>query len=339
MKTIENIQFEYYYYDEVCGKVGISKGILDFGNNGFCEIKDKAHENNAIIHYEEESRPQFLENILILQLNTKETQQRNLHLALHISNFGTTTEIVLGQYHNLNHKNTIVSGSLLCIKLNEYQNPNSFVPKFFPKGSDEYDGLQDYIKDFLRKKENNRIKMPNEIFSVKALKMWMKSKKTSFTPPIDDKLSLFISCPATSFSDQSEYNKMRVFIEEISEVLKKEYNFKIYNALVNCNTLEDFKVNNVLLTKTIEELDKCDVFMMVLPKAKTDKPSSIFVEFGYVLNRNIPCAIFVEKNKIIPNLVQGAIRNGSQKIIEYKYQNLESLKRMIMNNGQELFYN
>jgi hypothetical protein len=99
-----------------------------------------------------------------------------------------------------------------------------------------------------------------------------------------------------------------------------------------------FSESNILLSEIEAELSACDLFMMILPRLNLKRQSSVLIELGYIMQKNIPKIIFVEDGILpdaIPNLLEGAIINGA--IRKYVFKNFPDLIDKIARNGRKLF--
>lgn len=155
-----------------------------------------------------------------------------------------------------------------------------------------------------------------------------KSKKTFY---------LFISMQNNEL-DPNEYeiihnsiNKALNTIEGLSKNIKAYWYNRPYPSLYK------LKRNDINVTKYLEEIDKCDVFIAVV-SAKIH--SSIYFEAGYALAKRKKCHFFVPSDKdTLPSIMEGAteiFNNGKKilfsdmKILEDKLYQLAA--RIIKNN-------
>lgn len=336
--------FLFYYYDEKRRSSGVSKGLMTFDEKQHkVIIKDKAHENRMELHYEGSYQSILNDEMLLMTLNIKLSHQRDLHIILHIGNYGQLPNILLGQYHNIDHKNTIVSGSILCVKEDHVVDYDSFVPKFYNKGTQKYlKEVPSSVRDYLFQKLNNRIKVPKGIFSLESLLDQKERKRKTYVPHKEVK-KVFLSTPSTSLKNEADYVMVRKEILKIKALLKQKLNFKCYCALEEYESLQDFKENNILFDEIEQQLDVCDLFIMIVTDYTRKRISSSFVEFGYALNRNIFCTVFVQKDidlkELLPNLMEGAITNKRDFIRKYKFEDITEIHTKINKNGHLLFGN
>ncbi|GAB5526881.1 MAG: hypothetical protein Roseis2KO_47530 [Roseivirga sp.] len=341
IEQFSNLKLTYYYYEEKSDQPGISIGQMHFKKSGQVSIIDRLPESNQLIQYEGEVQLISNGHLLLMNLKTKDFSERDLHVLLHVSNYGKLPEVMSGQYHNIDHKNTIVSGTLIAL-INPPTGRIDFDPEFFEKDSDLYrEEIPATIREYLSQKENNRIKVPATFFSLLQLQEWLRGKRnSSFVSLEKTKLKAFISAPATSLGSVEEYREFKKGIQKVSEALDKYCSITAFSAILKFDSFKEYRFNNVLLNEVVQNLETSDLFILILPNLTKKRTSSSFIEFGYALKRKLRMAIFVHDSigkDQLPNLLSGAMRGGYKGIMEHDFENLDDILIAIEKYGRSIF--
>jgi hypothetical protein len=328
----------YYYYDDVGRSVGISTGFLYIDENYTVKIIDRLHDINQNVEYVGSFDFIVDGTLMLMTLNIPNSNERDLHIVAQAGNLGHAPTIMLGQYHNINHSNSIVSGSLI-LQTSSYSY-DRFVPKFYKRGSKDYGTLKEHVRRFFESKVNNRIKLPKKIFDYRSLKRWLDEKRlaTANTAINIENAKIFISSPTTSLESEDNYKVVFNELKSIKELLVSAFSAEVFCTLLKFDTYKKFKESNIILMEIWDELNTCDLFMMIWPQQKLHRQSSILVELGYMMAKTIPKIIFIQNgvsSLSIPNLLEGAIKKGI--IVKYDFDTFEDLKNKIQINGLDLF--
>lgn len=333
-----NTRWVYFYYDDPKGIPGVSTGVIYIDNNSHVFIKDTLQEIPKRIDYEGGLNFSLNGALMIMALNTKGTKERDLHIALQVGNYGTPPDVMIGQYHNVNSNGTIISGSII-VQSSKYTLEN-FKPTFFQKGTAPFSKLVPTVQRFFGNKSNNRIKIPNTGYTYSKLDEWIREKESSRRRIAvkHEQPRLFISAPTTSLDSIENFKLFKKFTTELAKVLKEKYQVEVSCTLLRFNNYEEFRESNILLKIIKEELDTCNYYMIIYPRLKLKRQSSMLLELGYMLSKPIPQIIMIEDgvpSKDIPNLLEGAITEGNIK--RYRFANFADLISKVETNGLDLF--
>jgi len=328
----------YYYYDEFNGISGISTGILSIDSQQVVHIKDMLHERGRPVFYTGRVKLAGDNSLLLFELQTRQTRERDLHILVHIGNSGSKPEIALGQYHNLDDNLTIVSGTIVLADTKK--DFDAFLPTFFEKGTAKYHGLKKQVKKYLSEKSGNRIKVPHNIYSYTKLGKWIDDKNSRHKINVaNSAVRTFVSAPITSLSADS-FKSFQSKITAVKASLEASCRCNCYCALLKVKSQDEW-AEHLLFKQIMEELRHCQLFVMVVPPYELERQTSAFIEFGFIYNRKIPVVIFVEKGQgesvKIPNLLRGAANVSSNFISTYFYKDLDEIPEIIKKFERTLF--
>lgn len=336
VNIFKNSKWAYYYYDERKGIPGISTGFLTIDDDLKVKIKDRNHEKNTNLLYTGTVKPQADNSLLLFQMNTDQTGERDLHILVHIGNSGTKPQIAMGQYHNLDDNLTIISGTIILADTKK--NFEGFTPTFFEKGTRTYRELNKQVTRYLGEKAGNRIRVPHNNLSYEMLGKWMRNKLQQRKNNVpDDFVKTFVSAPITSIST-ANFSNFVSQVQMIIESIEADCSCDCYCALTKLKK-QSKRASNLLFQEIAEELRQCQLFVMILPPFHLECQTSALIEFGFIYARRIPVVIFNpvgEKMPPLPNLLEGAIK-ASNFVINYEYSHIDEVVVIIKEYGRKLF--
>ncbi len=359
---LNGLAYKIFYYDEVNEQEGIATGLLSFERGERVKIKAKNHQDDQETNYKGSVQLVFDKTMLILNLRIINTKERDLHVALHISNNGEIPEVLVGQYHNITNTKSIISGSIIAVLAKDQEEYKTFTPVFYQKGTEIYNNdalIPPEIRDFLYKKDQNRIKIPEGLYSLGSLGNWIDRKKTQQQlkskvdeyPNVEEEgLKVFISAPATSVQDPKNFEKIKQGVEEIEQKLKEKFKWDCYSAVTAYEKLEDFRASNIVFNRVINQLKVCDIFIMILPNYEVTRSTSSFIEFGFILHKRLAenqgksplVVVFInktlEEKERVPNHLNGAKNSPKYGIIPHSFFEFSDIIDQIDKFGVDVFH-
>ena len=117
----------------------------------------------------------------------------------------------------------------------------------------------------------------------------------------EKKYDVFIAAPMASFNNNEEYVKARNEVMKVYNALVDACQYKVYCALSNCETMDEFNAKNVSAIEDIDALKTSRIFIMILPRKMY---SGVIFEAGYALSRKMFSVYFVEKRSDLPFMMQ-----------------------------------
>ncbi len=171
---------------------------------------------------------------------------------------------------------------------------------FFDFGSVQVDERKLLIGSFLIETAVAIIALFYSLFKLK------KRSTPSPAQPISSsveniKYDVFIAAPMASYENNNEYVAARIEVMKVYDALVEFCQYKVYCAVSDCKTMEEFNAKNVSANEDIQALKSSRIFIMILPRRLF---SGVIFEAGYALARQMFSVYFVEKRADLPYMMQ-----------------------------------
>lgn len=256
-------------------------------------------------------------NCLVVKFRTQQFQQKDLEIRFHI-NPGELRTLYLGQYIETASGEKIITGSAVIQRINGR-------PKKKLIGSFSYnnDSIPLAIRQYLSNRNLNFAKASKNIYSIKALEVWLvkkKAEKPYHLYPIKE-YDAFLCIPIRSYKEEKHYLNFREIVNDFMEKNRTKFSEfglnKIYFPPIDLGieTWAELKPGNILLGEEIEKLKKSRCLIVIFPEIY---PSSVLVEIGIALEINIPIFIFYKKGTKLPYLLSDTYPRKKLYVMDYE---------------------
>jgi hypothetical protein len=173
---------------------------------------------------------------------------------------------------------------------------------FFGFGTVHEDERQLLINSFL-------VETAVAIFSLfySLFKLKQKTAKVSEVEKVvvdhekNKEFDVFIAAPMASYSNNEEYVAARREVMKVYNALINHCQYKVYCAVANCETMEEFNSKTVSASDDIQALETSRIFIMIFPRKLF---SGVIFEAGYALARHMFSVYFVSKHHDLPYMMQ-----------------------------------
>lgn len=247
----------------------------------------------------------FTDNVMFLDLASIENNESHLHIKINKREY--PTEILLGGFTS-REKNTITVGTILLEKL-ELNSENNETTNILSISDPKFTEIDESIRKFLSRKDQNYLKIPHNIYSLKRLKEKISAhrRKRRYETIFYEHRALIVyfSAPYNSISPEKR-SKMQDMVKRIIEKLSdycnpKDFSFyPVYLAgepEISYNKMQDY-------------LKHTSIFVMFY----FDKVSSAsLVELGMALSCSKKVCIFCN-SQTLPHTIQN-MANDAEGVI------------------------
>ncbi|MEO0899021.1 MAG: hypothetical protein AAFY71_21595 [Bacteroidota bacterium] len=322
---------------------GIGKAILTIHakDNVFIEnFKMEGEDNVETTDYY--GRVSLEDNEVLGFWFKTETEEKNLHIKVFV-NKGGVYRMAVGIYVNRDHQGNIVAGTIILEKITAGQVENGVKaePKFFPTGSEHYQSIPDPIRDYLRDRQYNHLKVPSGITNQVELFEWLESKRASNIRVPDRyhnfEYDVFIASPITSLSEE-EREKQRDWLLKIETALKEYRGFKnIFCAnLRRTNKSNRWDPQKISSRGVLNEIPRSRYFMLVFVEPVI---SSSLIETGWALGSRKPTVVFYKDEAQLPRILHRPLEDQIRSLVSIKGRQVDKLDDIIekIKNDDALF--
>ncbi len=301
---------------------GISQSVLRIDEHLGAEIEtDKRTSPEEIRNSDYTGIVSLDENaILELVFKTKKTDENKLHIKT-IINRGSLFPLSLGSYLSADHEGYLKAGTVVMEQLRDDQITNA-EPKFYQGNSKEYMELDTYIRDYLKDKQYNYIKIPTGISAKPDLFEWLSNKQKERLKQPDKYQNylydVFIAAPGSTLT-MDQFKELNDVVKKIEKTLQEHrYLDRVFhNSLQYDDQRLIWEQSEVLKNQVLSNIESSRYFMLIYPERVV---SSSLVETGWALGSYKPTIIFHRKGNELPsilkkhNLIQNMV---SIKVIEF----------------------
>jgi hypothetical protein len=151
--------------------------------------------------------------------------------------------------------------------------------------------------------------------------------------PARQEFEAFLAVPMASLSEEA-YISQRRDAQRIAECLKKYCGLdNIYNPAALISSKKEFDPSAVSIAHALDAIRSSRALIMLYT---VEKPSSILVEAGCALARDIPSLYFVRKPLTLPFLLNAAATTLPH-VHLHEYSDIEDVFEFIEKSGRDLF--
>ena len=157
-------------------------------------------------------------------------------------------------------------------------------------------------------------------------------------PPVKVKYDLFLAAPMAGTETDEEYQSFRSLCLEVLTLMRAHCGVKTYYFVgEKLETRAQFESYDVAAEMDFDAIGASRNFVLIYPRKMV---SSVLAEAGFALARGIPSTLFVAKAEDLPYLLRqaGDLPHDRFPPVHIRtYASAEELKRIIRNNGANLF--
>lgn len=146
-------------------------------------------------------------------------------------------------------------------------------------------------------------------------------------------VDVFLSSPMAAYADDTEYQKDREHVLQISKVLRSACGYETFYAGRPIYSISDFELEDLSIKQDFEALKASKYFVLLYPKKIA---SSVLVEAGWALAWGKPSIYFVTNRSDLPFLLQYA-EQAFPCVRIYDHSTTESIIKLIEHHRTQLF--
>lgn len=317
LRLFQDKSFYIYFYDEDAGNANIGRAVLSISKENIATIKNIKEREIFTTDYTGIATLDKKQDYLILNMHTV-FQEKDLHIRFRIPSDEKVAQYAIGGYMVTNNSSTLALGTLV-LEYDGNRKKNDMEARTIEPETILYQELSQNIRKFLKKRENNYIKMMTKVvFTDKEFELFFDAQKSKIfrRKEVIDSANIFISYVTRTISD-AEVSIHLDFLHEIKTAFIKMFKCEVYfEGMGEYKRRSDFKPAEVAIPKNIDKLNNADKFVLIYSKVVA---SSALTELGIAIAQNKSIVIF-HKSDHLPWLIQNSayIPNAHINRIIYK---------------------
>ncbi|ENM5736155.1 hypothetical protein DU972_003797 [Vibrio mimicus] len=143
---------------------------------------------------------------------------------------------------------------------------------------------------------------------------------------------VFISVPM-SFATEDEYQDVKAKVGKISKALKESGFKRIYCAMENVDTTNNFNAPNLATIEDMNALKRSKKFLLYMP---TKVPTSAIFEAGYAQAKRMPSVYMCHNSSDLPFMMKD-LNDLSHRVNKYEAQSIIALVAYIKKYKKRIF--
>lgn len=234
----------------------------------------------------------------------------------------------VGAYSIIDNYGAVIVGTAI---LEHYQGAESeFDTRLFPV-NEPSPGLDENIREFLRNKDQNYIKIKSEgIFREQDfLKFFEEQSRKERKLRRGGKSGIFIATPMSA--NVQLFEELRMDVIELQKLLGEIFQTSVYYAGREYDPEVGFTHALTAIEIDLKKLREADRFILIHPEKVA---SSTLVELGWALAESKSCVIFYKNEQDLPFLIKGL---NLDNIKRTQYEDMRQVKNLVKHLGENLF--
>lgn len=163
-----------------------------------------------------------------------------------------------------------------------------------------------------------------------------KPRKRRVGEPRATEHDVFLAAPMAAAG--ATYPEVRELVLQMETALDLA-GLTVYCAVNDVAAQSDFDTQVIAYETNWQAIQSCRQLVLFLPEPLVgETPSSVWVEVGMALAREMPCTFFVPKQRHLPYVVQQALDTGKKRLVRAHYFNDDprTAIRWIRRNGAKV---
>jgi transcriptional regulator with XRE-family HTH domain len=173
---------------------------------------------------------------------------------------------------------------------------------------------------------------------VDALDLAERSRRLPRLPA--GEYQLFLASPMAATKDEKAYQEERRFARQVREAFEDRCGVSVYYAGEQIERREEFEMPEIAARANFTALAQCEFFVLLALAEGGSRPSSIWVEAGYALGRDIPTLLLARDDNVLPFILetisQHNLRGLLPPVIYHSVDSREDALRVVRNQGPAL---